>query len=73
MGEGEDRRSRLVHITEAGRAKREEAKQSWKTAQNELNARLGLERVVALHALIDECLTLLDGCGDVEGEAGRVA
>jgi len=60
-----------VHITDAGQAKREEAKQRWKTAQNELNARVGLERVAALHALIDECLVLLDG-GNGDG-AGAVA
>lgn len=65
MGHGADQRSRLIHITDAGRAQREDAKQSWKTAQNELNARLGLERVAALHALIDECLVLLD-----DGAAG---
>lgn len=64
MGQGEDQRSRLVHITEAGRAKREEAKQRWKTAQNELNARLGLERVAALHTLIDECLERLDAAAE---------
>lgn len=69
MGQGEDQRSRLVHITDAGQAKREEAKQSWKTAQNELNARVGLERVAALHALIDECLVLLDG-GNGDGADG---
>lgn len=60
MGPGEDQRSRLVHITEEGRARREQAKQCWKTAQNEINTRLGAQRVVALHGLIDECLELLD-------------
>ncbi|CAB5686365.1 Multiple antibiotic resistance protein marR [Delftia tsuruhatensis] len=60
MGPGEDQRSRLVHITEEGRARREQAKQCWKTAQNEINARLGAQRVAALHGLIDECLELLD-------------
>lgn len=64
MGQGEDQRSRLVHITEAGRIKREEAKQRWKAAQGELNARLGAGRVAALHGLIDECLALLDGGGE---------
>jgi DNA-binding MarR family transcriptional regulator len=63
MGEGQDHRSRLVHITDEGRAQREAAKQAWKTAQNELNERLGAPRVAALHALIDECLVLLDGQG----------
>lgn len=63
MGPGEDQRSRLVHITEDGRTRREAARQCWKTAQNEINARLGAERVVALHGLIDECLALLDADG----------
>lgn len=62
-GQGENQRSRLIEITEAGRAKREQAKQCWKAAQNELNARLGLQRVAALHDLVDECLALLDGAG----------
>ncbi|WP_027015498.1 MarR family winged helix-turn-helix transcriptional regulator [Comamonas composti] len=60
MSQGEDQRSRLVHITEAGRAKREEARLCWRRAQNEINSRLGVERVAALHGLIDECLALLD-------------
>ena len=60
IGAGSDARSRLVEATEAGRAKRAEAQKAWKQAQLALNARLGAERVVALHGLIDECLALLD-------------
>lgn len=59
LGPGEDGRSRLVHITEAGRAKRAEAQRHWRVAQEALNQRLGLARVNALHALIDESLACL--------------
>lgn len=55
MGPGHDARSRLVQATEAGRAKRQEAQRRWRVAQETLNAALGAERVVALHALIDDC------------------
>jgi DNA-binding MarR family transcriptional regulator len=60
MTAGEDGRSRLVHITEAGRDKRAEAQRHWKAAQQALNQRLGVERVGAIHALVDESLALLD-------------
>jgi len=60
LGPGEDARSRSVVATEAGRAKRAEAQRAWKQAQLALNARLGNQRVLALHALIDDCLTVLD-------------
>jgi len=58
---GGDARSRLVRITDAGCAKRAEAKQHWLAAQQALNARLGEERVVALHQLLDDCTELLRG------------
>lgn len=57
---GPDARSRLVHITDAGRAKRAEAQRRWKVAQLALNDTLGVERVAALHALLDDALALLD-------------
>jgi DNA-binding MarR family transcriptional regulator len=60
IGPGADGRSRLVHITDAGRAKRIEAQRAWKQAQLAMNQKLGEDRVVRLHALIDECLTLLN-------------
>ena len=66
QGPGVDARSRLVEATDAGRAKRTEAQRAWKQAQLALNARLGDQRVAALHALIDECLERL---ADEEGEA----
>jgi DNA-binding MarR family transcriptional regulator len=60
QGPGEDARSRSVAATEAGRAKRAEGQKAWKHAQLALNERLGAERVAALHALLDECLQILD-------------
>lgn len=60
VGQGEDARSRLVSATAAGRSLRDEAKKAWKQAQLALNARLGPQRVAALHTLIDDCLSQLD-------------
>lgn len=67
MAAGADGRSRSVAITAAGRAKREEARHRWKVAQEGLNHLLGAERVLALHALINESLELLS---PVETESG---
>ena len=64
IGPGEDARSRLVEVTDAGRAKRSEGQRAWKQAQLALNARLGAERVAALHAMLDECLAVMDGEGE---------
>ena len=60
QGPGDDARSRLVEATEVGRAKRAEAQRAWKQAQLALNARLGSERVAALHALLEDCIDRLD-------------
>lgn len=60
IGAGDDARSRLVDATEAGRAKRIEGQQAWKQAQLALNERLGVERVAALHELLDACIDCLD-------------
>jgi DNA-binding MarR family transcriptional regulator len=60
LSAGEDGRSRLVHITDAGRDKRAEAQRHWKAAQEGLNRLLGVERVHAIHALVDESLDLLE-------------
>jgi DNA-binding MarR family transcriptional regulator len=68
MAAGADGRSRLVSITEAGRDKRVEAQRRWKTAQQGINEILGPQRVVALHALVDEALKLLS---DPNLEAGE--
>jgi DNA-binding MarR family transcriptional regulator len=56
---GPDARSRLVRATDAGREKRIEAQRRWRIAQEALNGRLGVRRVAALHALLDECQDLL--------------
>jgi len=63
---GADGRSRIVDITPAGREKRQEAQRRWRVAQENINASLGLERVVALHALLDECMPLLADLNDGE-------
>jgi len=59
MAAGADARSRAVSVTAAGRAKRAEAQRHWKAAQDSLNQTLGVQRVLALHALIHESLALL--------------
>lgn len=60
IGAGSDARSRLVEATEPGRAKQAEGQRAWKTAQLALNERLGIERVAALHELLDACIECLD-------------
>lgn len=60
VGAGDDARSRLVEATGAGRARQAEGQRAWKAAQLELNARLGVERVAALHELLDACMVRLD-------------
>lgn len=59
LGPGADGRSRLVTATEAGREKRREAQRRWRVAQEAINTTLGVPRVLALHALVDECMDLL--------------
>ena len=60
---GADARSRSVGITATGREKQAEAQQRWKTAQQQVNALLGVERVAALHQLLDECTAALQAAG----------
>jgi DNA-binding MarR family transcriptional regulator len=64
LSAGADGRSRLVEATQAGRDKRAEAQRRWRVAQEGINATLGVERVIALHALIDEAMQTLDDLGD---------
>jgi DNA-binding MarR family transcriptional regulator len=71
QGEGPDARSRLITITEAGRAKRAEAQRHWHAAQLSLNEMLGIERVVALHALVDEGIELLQRAGLTDEQLGE--
>lgn len=68
IGAGSDARSRLIEATEAGRTKRAEAQRAWKAAQMALNERLGVERVAALHHLLDECMERMD---DGENDAAN--
>ncbi len=56
---GEDGRSRRVGLTDAGRDRLAQARVQWRTAQAALDDQLGPERVVALHALIDESMARL--------------
>lgn len=64
IGAGSDARSRLIEATEAGHAKRAEAQRAWKAAQRALNERLGVERVIALHDLLDACMECMDDGGE---------
>ncbi len=57
---GADARSRSISITAAGRAKRAEGQRHWRRAQESLTALLGTDRVLALHALLDESIGLLE-------------
>ena len=57
---GVDARSRSVVATDAGHELRTQAQRAWKRSQLALNARLGDERVMRLHELLDECIALLD-------------
>ena len=70
MAPGVDGRSRLIHATPSGREKRAQAQRHWKAAQLQLNERLGVERVHALHALIQESLALLS-CADAETQTPK--
>jgi len=63
---GADGRSRLVSITDSGREKRQEAQRRWRVAQESVNHALGAERVIELHALLDECMVLLAPLNDGE-------
>lgn len=60
VGAGENARSRLVEATAAGHAIRAEGQRAWKSAQLSLNERLGVERVSALHGMLDSCIKSLD-------------
>lgn len=66
--DGADARSRIVVATPAGVAQREASGRQWKRAQLALNERLGMERVAALHELLDQSISLL---GSEEGGEER--
>ena len=66
LGPGADGRSRIVTITDAGREKRQEAQRRWRVAQEAINNTLGVANVLALHALIDDCMARLAPVADGE-------
>jgi hypothetical protein len=43
-----------------------QARKAWQRAQQGFNERMGPERVARLHAVIDECLGLLNEVGEGE-------
>lgn len=61
---GDDARGHQVLATDAGVALRADAQRRWLIAQQVLNQRLGVANVVALHALLDRCLALLETPSD---------
>lgn len=68
LASGSDGRSRLVSITDAGRDKRTEAQRRWRVAQEGIHQLLGVDRVLALHALIDESLERLSPAAGADHE-----
>ena len=68
LAAGADGRSRLVSITQAGREKRQEAQRRWRVAQESVNQALGVERVIELHALLDDCMARLAPLNDGEND-----
>ncbi len=64
---GDDARSRLISATAEGQLKRAEAQRKWRVAQEGINQLLGPQRVLALHALIDESLELLSFTEEEDG------
>ena len=68
LGPGPDARSRLIAATDAGRDKRQEAQRRWRVAQESINNTLGVANVLALHALIDDCMALLAPAPDGEND-----
>jgi DNA-binding MarR family transcriptional regulator len=57
---GENARSRLVEATAQGRAMRAQGQRAWKAAQLAFNERLGVDRVLALHYVLDASIALLN-------------
>jgi DNA-binding MarR family transcriptional regulator len=56
---GRDGRERVVSISEEGRTTWRAAREPWRRAQQEVNETLGVERVAALHAVLDGSLESL--------------
>ena len=70
LGQGSDARSRMVSITDEGRAMRASAQRHWRLAQTRLNEKLGWDRVAALHAMVHELMLLLEA-PDQQDENGE--
>lgn len=60
IGAGVNARSRLIEVTALGRDQRARGQRAWKDAQVALNGLLGVDQVLALHALIDASIDTLD-------------
>lgn len=56
---GEDRRRRLICVTEAGQGLWKQAKPLWQAAQDEIQQRLGDQDTAALHHLLDDTFNKL--------------
>jgi DNA-binding MarR family transcriptional regulator len=59
MGAGRDARERVVSVSDRGRTIWRAAREHWRRAQDEVNQVLGVERVVALHGVLDGSLETL--------------
>ncbi len=58
LGDGADQRSRLVLLTDAGRAVLEQGAPLWEVAQQQVAARLGADKRAALMQLLDDLETI---------------
>lgn len=63
LSQGPDARSRLVEITQEGKARWETGCKAWREAQQSLHARLGSQRVADLHAILADSLNGLNEDG----------
>ena len=56
IGRGEDRRTRIVKITDSGRKKLEEAYPIWQKTQEDLKTKLGLENWASMMTSLSELI-----------------
>jgi DNA-binding MarR family transcriptional regulator len=71
LAEGEDRRSRVVSLTDAGRRKLREARPAWHQAQQTFEAAFGPEDSAALRATMVRLARLDFSAGHGLGEGGK--
>jgi DNA-binding MarR family transcriptional regulator len=64
LAEGDDGRERVVAATTRGRHAWRAARDSWRSAQDEVQRVLGVDRVAALHELLDDSLARLRATRD---------